>query len=163
MKPDVVDQLFSEYYNEALLYTVSLCRNRTVAEDIVSTAFFKALVMSDDSIRDFKPWLLTVCRNEFLDICRRDRRFTGEEIPEDLEDNREEIIESIIRKEEYRSLYRAIGLLPDAQKEAIMLFYFSSLPVKEIAGIMEKSETNIKVLLCRARERLRKIMEEDSR
>lgn len=161
MKPDVIDRLFSQYYNEALLYTISLCRNRTAAEDMVSNAFFKALTMADDSIRDFKPWLLTVCRNEFISQCRRDRRFTGEEIPEDLADDREEVMESIIRKEEYRSLYRAIELLPDAQKEAVMLFYFSGLPVKTIAGITGKSETNTKVLLCRAREKLRTIMEEE--
>ena len=161
MKADTVDQLFSEYYNEALLYTVSLCRNRTVAEDIVSSAFFKALTMSDDSIRDFKPWLLTVCRNEFISVCRKNSRFTGKEIPEDLADSREEVIESIIRKEEYRSLYRAIALLPDAQKEAVTLFYFSGLPIRDIAEITGKSETNTKVLLCRAREKLRKIMEED--
>ena len=161
MKPDIIDQLFSQYYNEALLYTVSLCRNRTVAEDIVSNAFFKALTMADDSIRDFKPWLLTVCRNEFISLCRKNSRFTGEDIPEDLEDSREEVIETIIRKEEYRSLYRAIGLLPDVQQEVVTLFYFSGLPVKSISEIMGKSETNIKVLLCRARDKLRKIMEDE--
>ena len=161
MKPDVIDQLFSQYYNEALLYTISLCRNRTVAEDIVSNAFFKTLTLSDDSIRDFKPWLLTVCRNEFISICRKNSRFTGDEIPEDLADSREEVIESVIRKEEYRSLYRAIELLPDAQKEAITLFYFSGLSVKAISEITGKSETNTKVLLCRAREKLKKIMEEE--
>jgi len=137
MKPDIIDQLFSQYYNEALLYSISLCRNRTVAEDIVSNAFFKALSMSDDSIRDFKPWLLTVCRNEFISICRRERRFTGEEIPENLTDDREEVIEAIIRREEYRSLYRAIDLLPDTQKEAVMLFYFSGLPIKNISEIIQ--------------------------
>lgn len=161
MKPDIIDQLFSQYYNEALLFTISLCRNRTVAEDIVSDAFFKALSMADDSIRDFKPWLLRVCRNEFISLCRRDSRYTGEEIPEDIADEREEVIESIIRREEYRSLYRAIELLPGMQKEAVMLFYFSGLPVKSISEIIGKSEANTKVLLCRAREKLRKIMEED--
>ncbi|MBR0391407.1 MAG: sigma-70 family RNA polymerase sigma factor, partial [Oscillospiraceae bacterium] len=147
MKTDIVDQLFSQYYNEALLYTISLCRNQTVAEDIVSNAFFKALTLADDSVRNFKPWLLTVCRNEFISTCRKNSRFTGEEIPEELADDREEVIESIIRKEEYRSLYRAIGLLPDTQKEVITLFYFSGLPVKSISEITGKSETNIKVLL----------------
>lgn len=161
MKSDVIDQLFSQYYNEALLYTISLCRNRTVAEDIVSNAFFKALTLSEDSIRDFKPWLLTVCRNEFISICRKNSRFTGEEIPEDLADDQEEIIEGIIRKEEYRSLYRAIGLLPDTQKEVVTLFYFSRLSIKSISEITGKSETNVKVLLCRARDKLRSIMEED--
>ncbi|MCR5138028.1 MAG: RNA polymerase sigma factor [Oscillospiraceae bacterium] len=161
MKSDIVDQLFSQYYNEALLYTVSLCRNRTVAEDIVSDAFFKALTMADDSVRDFKPWLLTVCRNEFISLCRKNSRFTGDEIPEDLPDDREELIETVIRKEEYRSLYRALGLLPEAQKEVVTLFYFSGLPVRSISEITGKSETNIKVLLCRAREKLRKILEEE--
>jgi RNA polymerase sigma-70 factor (ECF subfamily) len=161
MKSDVIDQLFSQYYNEALLYTISLCRNRTVAEDIVSNAFFKALTLSEDSIRDFKPWLLTVCRNEFISVCRKNSRFTGEEIPEDLADDQEEVIEGIIRKEEYRSLYRAIGLLPDTQKEVVTLFYFSRLSIKSISEITGKSETNVKVLLCRARDKLRSIMEED--
>lgn len=161
MKPDIIDQLFSQHYNEALLYTISLCRNRTVAEDIVSSAFFKALTLADDSIHNFKPWLLTVCRNEFISICRKNSRLTGEDIPEDLADDREEVVESIIRREEYRSLYRAIGLLPDTQREAVMLFYFSGLPIKSISDVTGKSETNTKVLLCRAREKLRKIMEED--
>ena len=161
MKTDIIDQLFSQFYNEALLYTISLCRNRTIAEDIVSNAFYKALTLADDSIRDFKPWLLTVCRNEYINICRKSNRFTGEEIPEDLADDREEVIEGIIRKEEYRSLYRAIGLLPDTQKEVVTLFYFSGLPIKSISEITGKSETNIKVLLCRARDKLRTIMEED--
>ena len=161
MNSDGIDQLFSQYYNEALLYTISLCRNRTVAEDIVSNAFFKALTLSEDSIRDFKPWLLTVCRNEFISICRKNSRFTGEEIPEDLADDQEEVIEGIIRKEEYRSLYRAIGLLPDTQKEVVTLFYFSRLSIKSISEITGKSETNVKVLLCRARDKLRSIMEED--
>ena len=115
--------------------------------------------MSDDSIREFKPWLLTVCRNEYISICRREKRFTGEEIPETLADDREEVIESIIRREEYRSLYHAIDLLPEAQKEAVMLFYFSGLSVKNISEVTGKSETNTKVLLCRAREKLRKLME----
>ena len=161
MKSDIIDQLFSQYYNEALLYTISLCRNHTIAEDVVSNAFFKALTLADDSIRDFKPWLLTVCRNEFISVCRKNSRFTGEEIPEDLADDREEVIEGIIRREEYRSLYRAIGLLPDAQKEVVTLFYFSGLPVKSISEITGKSETNIKVLLCRARDKLRTILEEE--
>ncbi len=161
MKPDIVENLFAEYYNEAMLYTVTLCWNRTVAEDIVSTAFFRALAAADDSVGNFKPWLLAVCRNEFLSICRKERRMTGEEIPETVADEREAVADTIIRKEEYRSLYRAIELLPDAQKEAVMLFYFSGLPIRDIAAVTGKSETNTKVLLCRARDRLKTLMEEE--
>jgi RNA polymerase sigma-70 factor (ECF subfamily) len=162
MRSDIVDKLFSEYYNEALLYTVSICRNKTIAEDIVSNAFFKALTLADESVQSFKPWLLTVCRNEYISLYRKNSRLVTGDLEDDLPDNREEIVESIIRKEEYRSLYRAIELLPDNQREVIMLFYFSNLPVKEIAGITGKSEINTKVQLCRAREKLKNIMEERS-
>lgn len=159
MKTDIVDELFSKYYNEALLYTMSLCRDRPLAEDIVSEAFYRALASADDSICNFKPWLLTVCRNEFLMHLRREKKMDGEEIEENscaVEDN---TLEKIIKKEEYRALYRAISLLGQAQKEAITLFYFSNLTVREISEVTGKSESNIKVLLHRGREELRRILE----
>ena len=43
MKNDVVEELFIKYYNDALLYVLSLSRNKALAKDAVSTAFFKAL------------------------------------------------------------------------------------------------------------------------
>lgn len=159
MKNDLIDELFRKYYNEAVLYSMSLCRNKTLAEDIVSEAFFKALASADNSITNFKPWLLTVCRNEFLMHCRKQSRMSNDEITEETAAQEDEALNSIIRQEEYRELYRAIASLPEGQKETIVLFYFNSLSIKEISGITGKSETNIKVLLHRAREELRKNME----
>ena len=43
--------------------------------------------------------------------------------------------------------------------EDITLFYFERLSVKEIAGITGKTPDNVKVILCRARESLRKKLE----
>lgn len=158
MKRDIIDELFRRYYNEALLYVMTLCRNRTVAEDVVSAAFFRALESADDSIRDFRPWLLAVCRNEYLSQLRKTSRESGE-ASEELAAESEQMIESIIRQEEYRALYRAIDTLNESQKEVITLFYFSGLSVREIAQVTGKSETNAKVTLCRAREALKKSME----
>ena len=160
MKPDLADELFKKYYNEALLYTMSLCRNKTVAEDVVADAFYKALASADGTVTNFKPWLLTVCRNEYISICRKNSRFTGEEIPEELPDDSGDISEGIIRSEEYRALYKAISLLNEAQKEVITLFYFNGLQIKDIASVTGKSEQNIKVLLYRGREKLRELMED---
>lgn len=39
MKNDVVEELFVKYYNDALLYVLSLSGNKALAEDAVSTAF----------------------------------------------------------------------------------------------------------------------------
>lgn len=159
MRNDLIDELFRKYYNEAVLYTMSLCRNKALAEDIVSEAFFKALSSADNSITNFKPWLLTVCRNEFLMHCRKQTRLCVEEIAEETAAQEDEALNRIIRREEYRELYRSISMLPDSQKEAVVLFYFNGLHVKEISDVVGKSEANVKVLLHRAREELRKNME----
>lgn len=158
MKPDIVDDFFRKYYNDAILYTLTLCRNKEHAEDIVSTAFYKALATNDD-VQSFKPWLLTVCRNEYFTLCRKNSKYSGEEIPETVADESESAADAIIRAEEYKALYKAISLLKSDQREAILLFYFSGLQIKDIAGVLGVSEANVKVLLYRGRESLKKILE----
>ena len=159
MKNDVIDALFRKHYNEALLYVLALCGNKTVAEDVVSAAFFRALECADDSIRDFRPWLLAVCRNEYFSQLRKTSRESGGEPSGELAAENEQTLERIIRQEEYRALYRAIEGLNESQKEAVTLFYFSGLSVREVARVTGKSETNAKVTLCRARAALKKSME----
>ena len=104
MKSDVIDELFRKYYNEAFLYTLSICRNRELAEDVVQTAFFKALSTTDNNIKSFKSWLLTVCRNEYMTICRKQKKYFSDEPDENIPDENEKVLETIIKKEEYRAL-----------------------------------------------------------
>lgn len=157
MKSDILEELFSSYYNDALLYALSLTRDRHLAEELVSDAFFKALKSADDSIAAFKPWLLAVLRNDYVSHLRRYSRRA--ELHEQIPDSEEELLEALLRDEEYRALYHAIGLLPDKHREVITLFYFENLPVREIARVVGKSETNVKVTLCRAREKLKEFLE----
>ena len=57
MKHDVIEELFSKYYNDALLYTLSLTKSCPLAEEIVSDAFYTALKTADDKVNNFKAWL----------------------------------------------------------------------------------------------------------
>ncbi len=157
MRNDVVEKLFQQYYNSALLYTLSLAKNKQVAEDIVSTAFFKALKSADDSIAEFKPWLMRVCRNTYYDYYKKQKRH--EKLAEEIVDESEHAVDKIIRGEQYQALYRAMELLPDAQREVVMLFYFENIKVGDIAQIVGKTPDNVKVMMYRARENLKKILE----
>lgn len=157
MKSDVIGELFVRYYNDALLYALSLTRNKSLAEDVVSTAFYKALRGGDGEIKNFKPWLIRVCRNVSFDILKRRKRIT--ELPDNVIDESETAVEQIIRDESYKALYKAIELLPETQKETVLLFYFEEISIKDVALVTGKTEDNVKVLLYRARENLKKIME----
>ncbi len=157
LKADALEALYIAYYNDVLLYALSISRNRAVAEDLAAEAFYKALISADEHIKDFKPWLMAVCRNVYMTWLRKQSRYT--ELYDDLPDGEESTLDKIIRDEEYRALYRAVSLLPREQNEVILLFYFEDLPVRSIAVITGKSETYVKVLLYRARENLRKLLE----
>ena len=39
------------------------------------------------------------------------------------------------------------------------LFYFENLKIDEISAMLDKSESNVKVMLFRGREQIRKILE----
>lgn len=121
MNTDLVEQLFSRYYNDALLYAMSLTKNAYEAEDIAQDAFYKALKTADGDIQNFKAWLLTVCRNMFLNSRRKRKRLTA--LDENITDERDRVLGKIVKDENYRSLYRAIDLLSENLKEVILLFY----------------------------------------
>ncbi len=157
MNSDLLEKLYAEYFNDALLYTLALTKNKALAEEIAQQAFVKALKTADDTIVNFKPWLLRVCRNLFYTHLRKLKKQTR--LHEGIEDGSEALIEKIIKEEEYQALYRAIELLQDTYREIILLFYFENLPIKTISSIIGKTETHVKVLLYRARENLKSILE----
>lgn len=160
MKNETLEKLFREHFNEAKLYVCSLSRNAALAEDVVCESFYKAFVSIDEEKVGFKYWLFKVCRNSYFDHLRKNKRLTGID-DATTADNDGDILSGIIEKEEYRALYRAITLLKDAQKEAVMLYYFEGLSVAEIAGITEQSIDNVKVILFRARAKLKSILEDN--
>ena len=156
MNNDAIEELFLKYYNDALLYSLSLTKNYPLAEEIVSDAFFIALKTVDGEVKNFKAWLLKVCRNLFLNQQRKTKRY--QELDERVAGESETALEKIIRSDEYRALYHAISLLSSAYKEVITLFYFEGLSIKDIALVTGKSETLVKVTLFRGREALKKFL-----
>lgn len=63
-------------------------------------------------------------------------------------------------KLEVKDLYRALDQLPLKQKEAIVLFEISGLTLNEIQQIQGDSLSAVKSRVSRAREALKKILEE---
>ena len=140
-----------------MVYRVALrhVREPADAEDVFSETFliyFKK-ERSFESEEHRKAWLIRVAIN-----CARDllggRRYT-EEINEELLGAAEEH-----PVDEILSLREAVEKLPPLQKEVIHLFYLQDLPVRRIAEILDRSENSVKVALHRARENLRRFLEE---
>lgn len=158
MKNEAFERLFRRYFNEAKLYVTTLCHDEALAEDIVSESFVKAFTLIDEERESFKFWLLKVCRNAYFDYLKKAKRLTP--VRDTMRDEGGDIAEKIIEDEEYKALYHAIALLKDNHREVILLYYFDGLSVSEIAGITGQTVQNVKVLMHRARMKLKEILED---
>ena len=58
-------------------------------------------------------------------------------------------------------LITEIGNLKPKYKEVVLLYYYQELSVKEIAELLDKKESTVKVRLKRAREQLKQKLKED--
>lgn len=61
---------------------------------------------------------------------------------------------------EIEDLYKALGRLPEIQREALILFEISGFSIKEIAVIQEVTEDAVKKRLTRGRQELAKLLTE---
>ena len=54
MQPDILEELYQNYYDAAYAYTLSLCKNREDTEDLVADAFVKALFSYENETEHFQ-------------------------------------------------------------------------------------------------------------
>ncbi len=159
MKNGAWETLFKKHYNEALLYVFSFCHNRALSEDIVQEAYVRALRSINEEKDGFKFWLFKVCRNCYFDYLRKQKRV--ETLDKDVESQELSLVDDVIQQEEYRALYKAISLLKDSYNEAVTLYYFDGLSVKEVADIIGIGVDNVKIQLYRARMKLKELLENE--
>ncbi len=162
MDSNILEILYKKYYNAAYLYTLSLCNNKALSEDIVSDAFVKAFLSLKKDNGSFKYWLLVVCKNLYIDYLRKEKKrslFTFEEMEAAAVD--EAIDEIILNSERNRLIYKAIMSLDIKYREILVLYYYSSMTLTEIATLLKITKENTKVILHRARKKLKISLEEE--
>ncbi len=88
-------------------------------------------------------YLLAVVKNKWLAECRKRRRYTGGELPEEKEDGRLPVLDEIIDAEESRWIQQALDKLDSPCKRLLLLFYFEERNLRDIARIMGFANTDV--------------------
>ena len=156
---DQMEKLYIKYQRELYLYAFSLCKNHHLAQDLTSDTFYKAYLSLDD-VSYFKYWIFRVCKNLYLDFLKSNREYSSDNIIENTLANNETPLDRIIQSEESKHLYNAIINLNESYKEILILYYFCGFTLKEISKSKNTSEGAAKTMLFRARNKLKREMEE---
>ena len=138
----------------------SLYGNATEADDLVQEALAKAWKSraSYQPGTSVKSWAFTILRNQFYSDKRRSWRQTSLD-PEVAERTLVAISDpdAALALDEAR---RALALLPDDQREALILVGVAGLPYEDVAEICDAAVGTIKSRVSRARQRLIAIIAE---
>ena len=135
------------------------------AEDLVQETFLRGYqrLASYDPSWKITTWLFTIASRLAISH-RRKRRPAALRETASLRAGGEGPLARLVRREQKESLWTtARGVLSENQHMALWLRYAEAMPVKEIARVMGKTKTHVKVLLYRARSALgRRLQETDS-
>ena len=134
-------------------FLTSLCGDAALADDIAQEALVRAYVSSDRFIGNFKAWLFRIAYNCFIDNLRRVPTPSAQlDSPEVLHVADGSASDASFQHE---ALRRALALIPEKERTAIVLHYFEDLPVKEISSIMQVPSGSVKYYLSVGRDHLR--------
>ena len=136
-------------------FLASLCGgDSSRADDIAQEALVKAYVNSDNFSGNFKAWLFRIAYNCFIDATRRTPLPSVDiDAPAATRiQSASESEEAAFRREE---LQRALALIPQKERTAIVLHYFEDLPAKDIAAIMRAPIGSVLYWLSSGRKHLK--------
>lgn len=166
---------FEEIYNEyaGLVYNLSLnyLQNREEAEEVTQDVFV-SIYKNFSGFKEnasLKTWIYRIALNKCQDYIKNKNRLkrSGNNVSMHDEQgvlrfdlpNFEHPGVLLEQKEKVKYLFAAIESLAENQKTAFILTYIDGLNNKETAEIMNKSIGSIESLLQRAKESLRKELE----
>ncbi|NOZ60536.1 MAG: sigma-70 family RNA polymerase sigma factor [Calditrichaeota bacterium] len=162
-------RLFEKYQTSVFNLCFRFAKNREEAEDLCQEVFLK-IFQAAHTFRQqsrLSTWIYRITVNLCLNYNRQKNRYSWFSLQDlvkaknssehDIEDvtltNPEENLEIFERE---KIVQRAIQSLPKNQRIALVLQRYEELSVKEIAEILDCSESSVQSRLSRARENLAK-------
>lgn len=160
---DAFGVLYDRYVDVVYRYVLFRVGDRTLAEDVTSETFLRAL-RSIGSIsyqgRDVGAWFVTIARNIVFDHVKSSR-YRLEVTTAELADNREVTDgpeQEVLTDATNAELLRCVAQLGEDQRECITLRFIQGLSVAETAARMGRNEGAIKALQHRAVRRLAQLL-----
>jgi RNA polymerase sigma-70 factor (ECF subfamily) len=150
--------LYELHVDRVYLFIVRRVRDRTIAEDLTSEVFHKALAnLPNYQWRGtpFSAWLFRISSNAVVDHFKRsDRERQSDQLEPalaepDLSSTNLDSIERHVR------FFRLVEQLPEIQRRVVCERFIEERSIREIARRLSKSEGAIKQLQFRALQTLR--------
>jgi RNA polymerase sigma-70 factor (ECF subfamily) len=154
---DWIDAALVTYQDRLLRYAQRILGDENRAQDAVQETFLKLCRENDGELNGhLAQWLYTVCRNQALDMLRKESRMTVL-LAEHGQASRETVApeQRAEEQDECSRLFLMVEQLPEEQQECLRLKFEHGLSYREIAGVLQCSPTRVGLLIHGALQRLK--------
>ncbi len=161
MNDQAWEKMYDAYYMRVYSFTMTLCRDQNLAEDVTQETFSRAMSKSASfrNESDEVTWLCAIARNLFLDEKRRQTR--TEQMPEEIPSKEKTPEQLTMDRDSSFRIHMALHALDEPYREAFELRVFGELSFREIGTIFGKTENWARVTYHRARLKLQERMNAD--
>jgi RNA polymerase sigma-70 factor (ECF subfamily) len=150
-----VAELYDRYSADVYRFSLWLCGDPALAQDITSETFLRVWSARDDlRLATVKAYLFAIARNLYLHERRWIRR--QEPLPEERTDGSPGAETALESRARLAAVIRALADLPEADRSAVWM-RAEGIAYAEIAAALGISEGTAKVRVHRARARLARL------
>lgn len=159
---DAFDQLVTRHHARFYRLAYRILFSKEDAEELVQDAFLK-LWSGKARFKDayktrFTTWFTRIVVNQARDVLRKRQKRKHAALEDTVLSVDAVQSLNLERQEEDETVAHAVKQLPDRQRMAVALFYYSDLPQKQAAEMMNVSSKAFESLLSRAKNTLRQSM-----
>ena len=156
-----IETMYRKYHEDIYAYVLSLCKDASLAEDITSDTFVKAIQSIDsfDGKKDIRAWMFVIAKNTLYSWNRKN----GKTIAMDditVSSEEQSVIQGITDRNTAFSIHEILHAMAQPYKEVFTLRVFGELSFEQIGRLFGKSSGWARVVFFRAKNMIREKMEE---
>ncbi len=166
---DAFGLLFDHYHGSVYRFLFHRTRSTTLAEDLTSETFFRALRSMSNfrwQGKDFGAWLMTIARNLCTDHFKAGRtrlEMTTEDMGLHDDSTTEGPEDAVLSSLTNEVLLEALTALPAEQRDCLVMRFLQGMSISETAAVLGRSDGAVKQLQLRGVRNLAKLMPEGMR
>ena len=160
---DAFAQLYDSSVKQVYRYVSFRVENDRVAEAITLRTFIKAWEQIDH-YRAFGPsfstWLYSIAGNEIIAYYKNHKKTATQDSSFVFSVEGRYLGEEVLDMFDMQAMRDGLKFLPEEEQQILILRFIVGLPIKNIARIMSRRDSQVRVLQIRALDRLSSYMKE---
>ena len=157
--PDLLDRLIEQYQHRLYRYLLFLTGNKALAEDLFQETWIRVLERGHqyNAKSKFESWLFAIARNLVIDVSRRKKIASLEELgdsesnqPFELPDERSvSPLQLLVTRENEQVVQLSLLKIPAYYREVLLLRFQEELSLEEISTVLSTPLSTVKSRLYR--------------